>query len=164
LCTRRALRGRDRVRAPCPFYLRPPSDTCTACVSRDRPRRDTPSQDGASRRVVPGIVRRRCSKGGNDNRDPRRAPDFAQPVHAWRAWYVVKGFETLITPRNGSFFQANRSFETPHRPRGPLEHAGMQGKLRGVRDSRPLGAGMDSSPYFSQTREVLPQRGHHLRR
>lgn len=53
-------------------------------------------QDGASRkRVVPGIVRQRCSEGGTENRDPCRAPDFAEPVRAWRAWFVVPDERTL---------------------------------------------------------------------
>jgi len=38
---------------------------------------------------VPRIVRHRCSKGGNDNREPCRAPDFAEPIRAWRVWYVL---------------------------------------------------------------------------
>jgi hypothetical protein len=38
---------------------------------------------------VPGIVRHRCSQGGNENRDLCRAPDFAEPVRAWRVWYVL---------------------------------------------------------------------------
>jgi len=43
--------------------------------------------------------------------------------------------------------------------RGSLETALMQGKRCGVRDSRPLGAEMDSSAsYFLHSREVLPQR------
>jgi hypothetical protein len=37
-------------------------------------------------------------------------------------------------------------------------------KGAGVHDARPLGAGMDSSGFFSQRHEVLPQRGHGLRR
>jgi hypothetical protein len=45
----------------------------------------------------------------------------------------------------------------------PVEKAGLQGKSSGVRDPRPLGAGMGSSAFFSQTHEVLPRRGHGLR-
>jgi hypothetical protein len=47
--------------------------------------------DGASRRkkVVPGIVRHRCSEGGGENLDLYRAPDFAEPVRAWRVWWVL---------------------------------------------------------------------------
>jgi hypothetical protein len=44
----------------------------------------------------------------------------------------------------------------------PLKAALLQGKRLGVRDSRPLGSGMDSSA-FSQPQEVLPERGHGLR-
>jgi hypothetical protein len=45
-----------------------------------------------------------------------------------------------------------------------LEQAVVQGKVRGVRDSRPLGAWMDSSAWlFSRQEQVLPQRGHRPR-
>jgi hypothetical protein len=38
---------------------------------------------------VPGIVRHRRSDGGRGDRDTCRAPDFAEPVRAWRVWYVL---------------------------------------------------------------------------
>jgi hypothetical protein len=36
---------------------------------------------------VPEIVRRK--NGGDENRDVGRAPDFAEPVRAWRVWYLL---------------------------------------------------------------------------
>ena len=38
---------------------------------------------------MPGIVRHRNSEGGTENRDLCRAPDFAEPVRAWRVWWVL---------------------------------------------------------------------------
>ncbi len=38
---------------------------------------------------MPGIVRHRCGEGGSENRDPCQAPDFAEPVRAWRVWWVL---------------------------------------------------------------------------
>jgi hypothetical protein len=44
---------------------------------------------------VPGIVRHRHSEAGRKRRDPCRAPDFAEPIRAWRAWYIVLHERTL---------------------------------------------------------------------
>jgi hypothetical protein len=38
---------------------------------------------------VPRIVRHWSSEGGTENRDLCRAPDFAEPVRAWRVWWVL---------------------------------------------------------------------------
>jgi hypothetical protein len=38
---------------------------------------------------VSGIVRHRRSEGGGESREFWRAPDFAEPVRAWRVWYVL---------------------------------------------------------------------------
>ena len=38
---------------------------------------------------MPGIVRHRCSEGGTENRGLCRAPDFAEPVRAWRVWWIL---------------------------------------------------------------------------
>lgn len=38
---------------------------------------------------VPEIVRHRRKDGGNENRHLGRAPDFGEPVQAWRVWYVL---------------------------------------------------------------------------
>jgi hypothetical protein len=37
---------------------------------------------------VPGIVKH-SSEGGSENRDSCRAPDFAEPIRAWRVWWVL---------------------------------------------------------------------------
>jgi len=39
---------------------------------------------------VPPIVRHRRRDGGSEGRDVSRAPDFAEPVRAWRVWYVLR--------------------------------------------------------------------------
>lgn len=44
---------------------------------------------------MPGIVRHRGSEAGSKRRDPCRAPDFAEPIRAWRAWYIVLHERTL---------------------------------------------------------------------
>ncbi len=44
---------------------------------------------------MPGIVRHRGSEAGVKSRDPFRAPDFAEPIRAWRAWYIVLHERTL---------------------------------------------------------------------
>jgi hypothetical protein len=46
-------------------------------------------------RVVPEIVRHRGSEAGSKRRDPFRAPDFAEPIRAWRVWYIVLRERTL---------------------------------------------------------------------
>jgi hypothetical protein len=38
---------------------------------------------------VPGIIRHTRSARGPESRDIERAPDFAEPVRAWRVWYVL---------------------------------------------------------------------------
>jgi hypothetical protein len=38
---------------------------------------------------VAAIVRHRSSEGGAENLDSCRAPDFAEPIRAWRVWWVL---------------------------------------------------------------------------
>jgi len=38
---------------------------------------------------VLGIVRHRSSDAGAENLDSWRAPDFAEPIRAWRVWWVL---------------------------------------------------------------------------
>jgi hypothetical protein len=60
-------------------------------VRRRRPRpRDTLNGEGRFRkRVVPRIVRHRSREGGTEDGDAYRSPDFAEPVRAWRVWWVL---------------------------------------------------------------------------
>ena len=53
---------------------------------------------------MPGIVRHTRSEGGSESRDLdlSRAPDFAEPVRAWRVWWVLLQEQTL--PLRSLFF------------------------------------------------------------
>jgi hypothetical protein len=50
---------------------------------------DTHQRTRFTEEFVPEIVRHRRRNDGNETRNVGRAPDFAEPIQGWRAWYVL---------------------------------------------------------------------------